>query len=162
MFSPFDDLLIPWQLHNFMLFNSTFSNPYLFPTYSFPTTSGPQGLFYFALVWKFGLCVSNKSSRVMMPLPGDSWAHWQLKLPVWISGMAWVVPGPPSQPAGMQGGEERGGTRAGAAGLTLSPVVWSLGPAHCSLETQQSEMVCFCLRMKTFSVILSQNAHIPT
>lgn len=35
---------------------------------------------------KIGLCVSNKSSRVMMPHPVDSWACWQLKLPVWISG----------------------------------------------------------------------------
>lgn len=86
-------------------FSHIFSTSHLNPSGALPLA---------ALVWKFGLCVSNKSSRVMMPLPGDSWARWQLKLPVWISGMAWVVPEPPSLPPGNAGwrggGEEPGGS----------------------------------------------------
>lgn len=70
--------------------------------------------------------VSNKS-RIVTPSPGDSRACWQLKLPVWIPGVAWVG----SQPHFLSprhvgwGGDGRSGA-IGAAGLTLLPAVWYL------------------------------------
>ncbi len=41
----------------------------------------------FTSVWKSALRVANKSTGLIMPLQFDSWLGWQVKLPVWISGM---------------------------------------------------------------------------
>lgn len=70
----------------------------------------------------------------MMPYPGDSWARWQVKLLVLISGTTWIGPEPPDFPAGMEEWEEGGGAGAETAGLTLSPAVWYL--TCCRVEAQ--------------------------
>lgn len=60
----------------------------------------------------------------MTPSPGDSRARWQLKLPVWIPGVAWVG----SQPHFLSPRHVGwGGSGAiGAAGLAPLPAVWYL------------------------------------
>ncbi len=56
-----------------------------------------------------------------MPLQFDSWLGWQVKLPVWISGMEWEE----TELVWSRGDGRGGGERAGGKQPTLSFLIYT-------------------------------------